>query len=306
MVVSIIGAGALGKLYGGLLAQSGHDVHYLLRSEYETIQQQGYFDLNFIQLDKRLRVESPKIYSDSSLLPKSDLILISTKTTDNKQLESLLTHSLKADTTVMLIQNGIGGEETIQSLCPTQPIISCISTAGATRKEGALVDVFFLGALNVAYVDQANPSTIDFKKLFNADVPVKTVVLEDYRLMRWRKLIWSVPFCGLSIMYDKPCNIIASTKPYIHTAKLVMSELQDVAASNGVRISDDFINKTLENTTKVKDYYPSMYWDYVNGNPIELEYIFDNAIKIAKQNNIATPCINLVRQKLVELLSVRS
>ena len=301
MVISIIGSGALGKLYGGLLALSGHEVHFLMRSEYNQIKEQAYFDLNFKQLDKVLRVENPNIYSDATQLPKSDLIIITLKTTDNASLKNLLVSALKKDSTVLVIQNGLGNEEFIQTLCPTQTIISCISSAGATRQEHAKVDVFFLGALKIAPVKKEALNSKYFSNLFTGEIDLKITAYDDYRLMRWQKLIWSVPFCALSIMYDQPCNVIASTKPYVNTAQLIMSELQDVAASIGISISNDYIEKILDMTRGVKDYYPSMYWDYKNEQPIEKEYILENVIKAARANHVSTPCLNLVIRKLDEL-----
>ena len=61
MKVSVIGAGALGKAYGGLLSLGGHDVHYLMRSEFNEIKEAGFFALKFNETGKTIKItNAPK------------------------------------------------------------------------------------------------------------------------------------------------------------------------------------------------------------------------------------------------------
>lgn len=306
MVISIIGSGALGKLYGGLLSLSGHDVHFLVRSEYVHLKAQQFYELNFKETEEKINIEKLNLYQDPAHLPKADLVIITLKTTDNQSLKSLLAQTVKPSTTILIIQNGIGNEAYIEKICPTQTIISAISTVAATRQEKGKVDIFFLGELRLAPYKR-NPQTpiIDFDQLWPSK-PAPTIKhYDDYQTMRWEKLIWNITFCSLSIIYDKPSDILASTTPYVHTTQQIMSEIQDIAASIGVVITNEYIQKTIAVTRKVVDYYPSMYWDYAQGRPIEKEYIIDNALLVAKNHNVATPCLSLIRDRLEQLIKDR-
>ena len=55
MKISIIGSGALGKTYGGLLSLAGNDVHFLMRSEYDEIREKGFFEINFSKEEKKFK-----------------------------------------------------------------------------------------------------------------------------------------------------------------------------------------------------------------------------------------------------------
>lgn len=297
MNISIIGAGALGKVYGGLLSLCGHEVNFLLRSEYDLIKYQKYFDLYFKELDQTVRIDSPRIYNESSQLPVADLVIICLKTTENKHLDSLLSTTLKPDTLVWIIQNGIGNEEYIEQFCPSQPIVSSISTVAATRKDNARVDIYYLGDLRLASFNQQIDFSV-FERLFSGSIKPKISVYDNYKQMRWEKLIWNVPFCTLAVIYDKSCDVLASEKPYEDIVNAMVKEVQAIAASEGVIISDEYIDKTVGMTKKVKNYYPSMYWDFVKQRPIEREYIFDNVLAIAEKNRVATPALISVKQKL--------
>ena len=104
---AIVGSGAIGGYYGGRLAHSGCDVHFLFNTEYEHVVQNG------------LRVDSVKgdfvinpinAYHSTADMPKCDVVLVGLKSTQNHLLPQILPPLLKPDTLVVLIQNGLGLE----------------------------------------------------------------------------------------------------------------------------------------------------------------------------------------------------
>ena len=84
---AIIGTGAIGGYYGARLQESGHKVHFLLRSDYEHVRQHGLV-VESIKGDWAL----PKInaYNDPSQMPPADVVIIALKTTQNHLLSKLL------------------------------------------------------------------------------------------------------------------------------------------------------------------------------------------------------------------------
>lgn len=300
MIISIIGAGALGKTYGGLLSLAGHKVHYLMRSEYATVKKSGYFDLCFHEPEQTLKIENPILCHQAHELPTSDLVIIAVKTTENFQIASLLTHCLTKNTIVLIIQNGIGNEEWISQYTENCPLICGISTMGATRVDALQVDITYRGDLKIApYRHQDQAACQVLVDLFSEPLkPHSITIFENYKEIRWHKLIWNVPFATLSIIYSKSTDTLASTQPYISIVRNVISEVVEIAASEGVKIKNAYIEKMLLATQKVKNFYPSMYRDFVEGKAIEKEYILDNVLKIARSRDIKTPMLNLIEANL--------
>jgi 2-dehydropantoate 2-reductase len=294
-VISVIGAGALGKLYGGLLFLEEHEVHSLFKSEYQTIQQQGFYELQFNQLGKTYKIDNANIHVDPKALPPSDFVLITVKTTANDHLKELLAPTLKKDTVILVIQNGIGNEEYIASLFPNHTIVSIISYAGVTRREEAMAEVFAIGELRMALFNTTDESLLQtIEDLFPKDIHPKFIVYASYKQMRWDKVLWNAPFGALSILSNKSTDILASEEPYASMIRDIMHEIQAVARSEGVEITDQTIDATTDNDRKVKGYYPSMYWDYRNGQEIEKEYILNQILKIAKANKVKIPTLEKV------------
>jgi len=291
-VISIVGTGALGKLYGGLLFLAGHQLHFLLRSEYTTIKHQGFYSLKFNELGKTYKINNPNIYLNPKELPVSDFVIVAVKTTENKNLKSILAHTLKKETVIIIIQNGIGNEEYFSTLFPDQTLLSTISYAAVTRRENALAEVFSLRSLSMALFNTID--NILFKRvqnLFLKELSPELLLCDNYKQMRWKKLIWNTPFCALSILFEKPTHVLASQQAYCLIIQAIMHEMQAVAHTQGVIITDEEINETILSSRAMKDYYPSMYWDYVNGRLIEREYIMDHVLAIAHQQHIKTPVL---------------
>lgn len=306
MKISIIGAGALGKLYGGLLALSGHDVNFLMRSEYDLIHQQAYYEIDLKETHHTVRVPEPKVYHKAFELPAADLIIITVKTTENTSLKNLLKATIQDNSTILVIQNGIGNEEFIQSLYPQHNIMSAISTAAVTRAAKGKIDVYFLGELRIASAFETALSNSSLDGLFEYDISPNIVYFDSYKLMRWQKLIWNVPFCALSIIYDLSTDILAKRLPYSDIVLSIMKEVQSIALMENAQIEDEYIDKTLYVSKRVKNYFPSMYWDFKNNNAIEMEYIIDNVVKVAQNNQIKAPLIHLIYQHLNHLLQARN
>ena len=301
MIISIIGSGAIGKTYGGLLSLANIEVHYLMRSEYDAIKKSGYFNLQFQDPVQTIRIEQPLIHDNPLTLPPSDLVIIALKTTFNHEIASLLTNCLKPNTTVLIIQNGIGNEEWISGFTGSCPLICGISTVGAYRVDPITVDIAFLGDLKLAPYQIKDLDTCKLlAETLSGALNKPVVVSNSYKEIRWHKLLWNVPFASLSIIYDKDTQTLASMQPFVSIVRNLINEVIEVAAADGVKITNAYSEKMLTATQKVKNYYPSMYRDYVQGKAIEKEYIIDNVLKIARKHDINTPMLNLIESNLAK------
>lgn len=304
LTISVIGAGALGKTYGGVLALAGHSVHFLLHSEYENIREAGFFELDF-KPGKNLKVVEPNIYAKADELPPSDLVIIALKTTQNNQAAELLRTCVQKNTIILIIQNGIGNEEFFHSIFPDNKIICGISTFGATR-ENALHTRIYDGESKLAPFKREEQQCCDeiadvFKKAFESImIEHKIKVFEDCKSNRWHKILWNATFGPLSIIYDSPVDVLIHT----HQEKIreLMFEIKEVAIKEGVNIEASFIDKMIKETGRFSHYYPSMYIDYEKGRAIEKEYLFDNILKIAEKNNVNVPLLREVKKSLSKLI----
>ncbi len=121
---------------------------------------------------------------------------------------------------------------------------------------------------------------------------------EDLGKTRWAKLMWNIPFNGLSVVLQALTDRIMADP---HTAKLaeqLMREVHAAAAGCGSLIDESHIEKLLSDTRKMVPYASSMLLDYQNGRPMEIEAIFGNPLRAASAAGIPTPRIEMLYQQL--------
>ncbi len=104
--IGVIGTGAIGGFYGLMLAHAGHDVHFLLRSEFEAVNRAG-LSLNSAVHGFR-RLAPVQAYHSAQDMPPCDWLLVGAKTTGNDELAPLIRAAAAPGAKVLLLQNGLG------------------------------------------------------------------------------------------------------------------------------------------------------------------------------------------------------
>ncbi|TAF00609.1 MAG: 2-dehydropantoate 2-reductase [Oscillatoriales cyanobacterium] len=265
---AIVGTGALGGFYGARLQKAGLEVNFLLRSDYERVKKHG------------LIVESPegdftlpqvRAYREAHKMPKCDVVIVALKTTQNHLLPKLLPPLLKDNGAVLVLQNGLN----------TEPEVAKI--VGAERVVGGLCGI----------TDRLHQIARDFKR---AHIPIK--MSEDLLLSRWKKLVWNIPYNGLSVILQARTDELMANPDTLILVEEIMGEVVAGAKSCDRIIPDDFIPHMLEYTEKMKPYRTSMKIDYDESRPLEVEAIFGNPMRVAQKAGIKLPQIEVLYRML--------
>src|SRR5688572_19775745 len=106
--IAVVGAGAVGCYYGGLLARAGCDVHFLMRSYLAVVRAHG---LTIRSRGETMRVDEVHAAASTDEIGPCDLVIIALKATANAALETHLAPLLRTDTMLLTLQNGLGNEE---------------------------------------------------------------------------------------------------------------------------------------------------------------------------------------------------
>jgi len=112
MKIAIVGCGAVGSFYGAKLAMAGHEVHFLLRTDYEQVKENGVY-IQSIDGDFHIH---PIAANDPSQIGTVDIALIALKSTANYQFKKLLTPLSGPNSELVTLQNGLGNEEQLSAL----------------------------------------------------------------------------------------------------------------------------------------------------------------------------------------------
>lgn len=280
---AVIGTGAVGGYYGALLQRSGKDVHFLLHSDYDHVCMHG-LRIDSIKGDFRLpRVNS---YNEPGRMPRCDVAIVALKATANSVLPQILPQVLNERGTVLLLQNGFGQEEFIAAIKGVKTIVAGLCFICTTKLGPGTISHQDYGSVILAqYTPDGNPAGvtpimeqlgIDFT---NAGITVD--LHEDLIEARWRKLVWNIPFSGLTTLFDINTFQVVTSPDLEKVARNLMEEVALGAEALGRNIPEEFIGKMIGDTKKMRPYFPSMKLDYNARNVMELDALYRSPLEAA-------------------------
>ncbi len=127
---------------------------------------------------------------------------------------------------------------------------------------------------------------------------IETSFAPDLVLARWKKLIWNIPFNGLSVVLDAQTNELMANPATLGLVKELMAEIVAVAAAYDRTISDEFLDYMLKLTSEMFPYRTSMKLDFDGGRPMEVETMFGNPVRAAERVGCAVPRMGMLYQQL--------
>ncbi|MCG9660982.1 2-dehydropantoate 2-reductase [Vibrio mediterranei] len=296
-VFAVIGTGAIGGYYGARLHHGGNDVHFLFNSDYQHVIKNG-LKVDSHYGDYSISAESLNAYNATCDMPKADVVLVALKTTQNHLLEALLRPLLKPNTLVMLLQNGIGAEREVAEQFNLPFVGGGLCFICSNKVAPGHIDHIDYGRITIGtYGDSGIEALEDFANhLTQSGVEVDV----DQRIIdaRWKKLLWNVPFNGLSTVLNADTAEMMSCEELVNLSKEIMIEVQHAAKTTDTDISDTLIDTMLSNTAKMKPYLTSMLLDRRNHRELEIQYMYKNAIDLAKDQDVAMPKTQALYEQL--------
>jgi 2-dehydropantoate 2-reductase len=295
--IAIIGAGAVGGYYGARLAQHGHDVHFLLRSDYEHVRAHG-LTIRSVAGDFSLPADRIHVYDDPAAMPKVDLVLVTLKTTENHQLPRLIPPLLHEETTIVALQNGVGNEAELAQLFGASRIVGGIAFVCINRTGPGVIEHLDHGFLRFGEFALASGASRSDRvsaivKMFQA-AGVRASAVDDLHGARWEKLVWNIPFNGLGAVLDLTTDRLIDSDAGVRLVTAVMREVIAAAAADGVRLSDDLPAEKIAVTRTMGAYRTSTQIDRATGRAIELEAIFGRPLRVAQQAGVPAPLMEFI------------
>jgi 2-dehydropantoate 2-reductase len=297
---AIIGTGAVGGLYGAQLQRAGLDVHFLLRSDYEHVRQHG-----LLVESKTGNFALPKVqaYRDVHDMPRCDVVVVALKTTQNHLLPQLLPPHIKDTGVVLVMQNGLGNEDEFAAIAGPARVMGALCFLGSYKVGPGHIQHLEYGLVRLGEhsVDGKPRGVTDRMCRIAGDFQragVATQFAEDLITARWEKLVWNIPFNGLSVLLDASTDQLMRDQHSRALIEQIMREVVADAGACGRRIAPEFVQHLLDITTKLRPYHTSMKLDHDAGRPMEVEAIFGNPLRAARQAGANAPLLEALYAEL--------
>jgi len=309
---AIIGTGAIGGYYGARLQRSGCEVHFLLNSDYDWVKTHG---LRVASVHGNFELNDVNAYCDAAQMPEIDVAIIALKTTQNNQLSRLLP-TLSEDGVILSLQNGYDVEADISAhlkengvSVPT--ILGGLCFIGTNKvAPGCIVHTDYGHIMLGAYHKTGQRcSPTPLMRQISADFAhanVEVQAMDDLPMARWKKLVWNVPYNGLSVVLNATTDVMMADAGVRSLITTLMQEVVTVANAWGESVSPgesrsiaaDIVENMLAHTETMGPYQTSMKLDYERGRSLEIEAILGNPIRTATQIGIPVPAMTMLYQQL--------
>ena len=300
--IGIIGTGAIGGFYGLMLAKAGHDVHFLLRSEYQAVVANG-LRLNSA-VHGQLHLQPVQAWGDPAEMPPCDWLLVGAKTTSNAQLAPVITRLSRPGTRVVLLQNGLAVEEQLRPLLPDNlHLLGGLCFICTHRAAPGVIEHQALGAVNLGYhsgparAGESLAIVEEGAELFRS-AGLESVAMADLQQARWQKLVWNVPYNGLSVLLGAGTTRLMANADSRALILELMREVVQGAAACGQVLPEGYPEKLLATTERMPDYLPSMYHDFQHKRPLELQAIYAAPLAAAAATGCELPKMRMLHQAL--------
>jgi 2-dehydropantoate 2-reductase len=287
--VAIVGAGAVGGYYGARLAQHGHDVHFLLHSEYETVRTRGWrikscvgdFDLPHVHA-----------YNDPARMPRADLVIVALKTTSESLYEPLVAPLLKDNTAIFSLQNGLGPDEKFAALFGANRVLGGLAFVCLNRGEPGVIHHLDHGMIRFGEFTGGPSARADSLARMMRNSQITCEILENLHAGRWEKLIWNVPFNGMGAALDLTTDRLIASPEGRALLGALMREVIAAAAAHGItfqKSADEIVEGQIRATGTMGAYRSSMQIDRQEGRPLEVEAILGEPLRRARARGLPMP-----------------
>lgn len=300
--IAIVGSGAVGCYYGGMLAHGGHDVHFLMRSDLPAVREQG---LTIFTKGEAIRLTDVQAAATPEEIGPVDLVIIALKTTANAELERLIPPLLGPETILLTLQNGLGNEEFLAARWDAKRVLGALCFVCINRTAPGVIHHLDHGSISLGEFGRpVSPRARAITAAWNA-VGVEANAVDRLATERWRKLLWNIPFNGLSIAARANVAQVLAHDGLRLTARALMQEGLEAARLLGHEITDEFADWQIERSHSMGAYRASSMIDYEEGRPVEVEAIWGEPWRQGTAAGAAMPRTEMLYRLIAALAANR-
>jgi 2-dehydropantoate 2-reductase len=287
MNVCVAGAGVIGSLFAGHLAQVA-DVSVLARREEHAraLNEEG------LRLSGRADLRS-RITASTELaeLPEPELVLVCSKTTDVAELaDRLAGHWPSA--TMMTVQNGLGADEIVGER-GAWPILTSVTFMSGTRHADTHVEYILDTATWIGPYRNTTPADGHAVADLIVSSGLKAEAFDDLRPAQWSKLIFNATVNAVAALTGLPHDFHFAQVEKLGDLGLLVRDLVDegkaAAAGAGVELWEDPWEMNVLATQRGHWHYPSMLEDVTAHRPTEIETITGSLVREAGRAGVSVP-----------------
>ncbi|MFC3606602.1 putative 2-dehydropantoate 2-reductase [Stutzerimonas tarimensis] len=281
----LLGAGSLATLWAVRLARAGHPIRLILRNDDRLA---AYRAKGGLTLTEQGRATSHAIPAELPSAPEPiSRLLLACKAYDAEQAIDGLAHRLASNADVLLLQNGLGSQQAVQTRVPDARCLSVSSTEGAFREADFRVVHAGLGQ-NWLGDPAGGPPPAWLDQLQGAGIPCQWTPTILPRL--WRKLALNCAINPLTVLLDCRNGGLLAERSWVSILCAELTQLLEHCA--GAEAALGLEEEVLRVIQATASNYSSMHQDVSRRQRTEIAYLLGYACTTATRHGLVLPALN--------------
>ncbi len=299
MRICIVGAGALGSLFGGLLARAGAEVSLYNPSNVEHMRAIAREGLR-LERDGECFQIAVEARTTPEALAQADWVGIFVKAHQTGRAMAEIGPKISPRAWVFSLQNGVGMEGEILQFIPKERFVRGVTSQGATLLGPGRVRWAGVGPTKLGRWEGPIAPELEALRELLCRAGIETELSESIERLLWEKLLINCAINPLTALFDRPNGAVIEDVQLREIAREVVRETLRVARAHGVVLSDaEAIERVETVASKTARNISSMLQDVRRGRPTEIDYINGAVVREGQRLGIPTP-LNLLLTKLLK------
>lgn len=292
MKIAVLGAGAMGSIYGGHLSIN-NDV-YMIDKKQELVDKINSEGLMLFENDMDV-VYRPTALISSEGLGEVDLVILFTKSLYSRDALKENNSIIGENTYVMTLQNGAGHEDIISEFVSMERII-----IGTTEDNGAILGNGYVrrggkGKTNIGMLTEDKNNMLETVKACFDKCEFDTHIYSNIQQLIWDKLFTNVSLSALTGVLQVPMGYVASDKYTWEMAVTLIKEAMGVAEAMGLSFDEKEMIERVKNTSlSSPEGRTSIYTDLSKGRPTEVDTISGAVVRAGEKMGVEVPSHKMI------------
>lgn len=294
--VAVLGAGAVGCYYGGMLARAGHAVTLIGRPQHVHVFETQGLRMQTLSFDETVKVRAS---TDASAVAGADLVLFAVKSPDTESAGAQMREHLKPGALVLCLQNGVDNAERLRAVLPGAQVAAAVVYVATEMAGPGHLRHHGRGEL---VIEPSPASERVAQALIAAGVP--TEISDNVRGALWAKLILNCAYNALSAVGRIPYGEMVQQPGVIEVMRDVVAECRAVATADGVTLPGDVDAAVRRIAETMPSQYSSTAQDLMRGKPSEIDHLNGHVVRRGDALGVPTPA-NRALWTVVKLVESR-
>ncbi len=294
MNIAVMGSGAVGGYFGGMLSLSGHNVTLIARAKRANTIKHRFT----IKTDKSTQAIPINVVDSPNTLNNVDLVLIAVKLYANAEVAELIKPMIRQNTSILTLQNGLEPGHLFSKTYGAERVIESAVYIEAEKSPNGVVQSGNATPRLIVGCRSKNSKSQDLARKLATTLQtegVNVVFSQDIASALWIKVISVGAFGSLMAASRSALSDLVRHTEGVDTLRTIMQEIALVATAIGVKLPATVVDDKLnEGLAEAKGYRSSMLQDLLMGKLLELEWLLGAVVRYARQYGIATPASNAV------------